>query len=94
MADYKILESSESITVRFVLSSANASEVREELKEDYTNIPKLNKDTFESFGDWVFEEISECIVCGLTSSSRGGTQVDRKNSPEPEDDDSSQVEPW
>lgn len=94
MAELKVRDTSDSIVIRFILPSVNASEIREELKDDFTNIPKLNKDTFESFGDWVFEEISDSIIQTLVGIRNNRSANDRQKNEQILDDESSEIEPW
>ena len=77
--------------VRFVLPKTSASDIRDGLKEDYTNIPKLNRDIFESFAEWLFEDVSDSILKTLWNIHLDSQQIEDNESSE---DESSDIEPW
>ena len=74
------------MTIRFHLPVSEAEEIREELKPEFKHLPKLNKETFESFGEWVFEDVADCVIQALWNS-KSGSDLER-------DDGPSKVEPW
>jgi hypothetical protein len=80
MPEIELEQKNEQIIVRLRLSTEVAVRTRNDLKEGYTNIPKLNKETFESFGRWVFDDLDDALVQNFIDNI--------------EDDDSSVFEPW
>lgn len=85
------------ITVRLRLSVEETMTIRNEIKKEYTNIPKLNKETFESFGRWVFEDVDEALVQSLNDffELNDGQAPNINDDKQPHiDDDPSEFEPW
>jgi hypothetical protein len=91
MDNYSVIEETNSIVIRFVLTKTIASDIRDGLKEDYTNIPKLNRDIFESFAEWLFEDASDSILKTLWNINLDSSQIEDNESNE---DESSEIEPW
>ena len=91
MDNFTVIEETNSIVIRFVLPKTSASDIRDGLKEDYTNIPKLNRDIFESFAEWLFEDVSDSILKTLWNIRLDSHQIDDNESSENE---SSEIEPW
>ncbi len=86
MADLEVKIEDHTIIIRYRLAIADTIQIRDDLKKDFVNIPQLNKETFESFADWVLDDITEVVVQGVTN-----TQTEAK---ENEDDEKSEFEPW
>jgi hypothetical protein len=91
MDNYSVIEETNSIVIRFVLPKTIAADIRDGLKEDYTNIPKLNRDIFESFAEWLFEDASDSILKTLWNIHLDSSQIEDNESNE---DESSEIEPW
>jgi hypothetical protein len=94
MPEIELEQKSEQIIIRLRLSAEEAVQIRNDLKKDYANIPKLNKETFESFGQWVFEDLDDSLVQSLTDFFVFDNEKTNKASDPKEDNDPSEFEPW
>ncbi len=98
MSEIELEQMSEnSITIRLHLPVEEAVKMRDELKKERRGIPKLNKETFESFAQWVFEDVDESLVRSLTDCfgpSDDQSQSTFGDAKTDQDDDSSEFNPW
>jgi hypothetical protein len=93
--DIECVEQDKGIIVRIRLSIQESIKVRDEIKKDYCQIPKLNKTTFDSFATWVYEEIDDALAQNLIDFYEDEIiETNLPNKRKDEDDEPSKFEVW